>query len=170
MRARDLLTDAGLVHAAVEPGRELDPAKLGWLKFATSLANALPERFKLSKHDVDHSLNIEDSKGWFGFNKFADSVSMRATIYAPVTGDIQLFFKDSKSLDRALAYVKLQDAAFRVRQAALEAMTAPMAEVMALLPVVASRGKKVDNAVKTLRRRVNEAFDGAGGFDMGDVL
>lgn len=161
MRAFDVLQQAGLVHAAAEPGRVMDPSIIPWTKIAVDLHKTYPDRFKLTK-GADGIAEVTDTAGYIDVQRHSDHFSLYANGKAAICTQLAINYADPAALRKTAAFLKVQDAAARLIKAGSDAMKGPFAEILALLPDVAAPGNTVKKSVDAFRRRINKGFTESG--------
>lgn len=162
------------VTAAAEPQAGLGHSErrvsaLQWLKFAAELHKAFPERFTFTKGS-DGSAEINDVQDMIEIRRMLDGVTLFANGKATICVGLTLTYKTPGLLGKALAFVRLQEAADRMVRDGAAAMRGPFAEIQALLPEVKAPGSKVQQAVEAFRRRINKGFTESGRYMADPVL
>lgn len=163
-------TSPGSVMAAAEPQVPEPPGEQQWRRFCAVMAHKFPDRFKLQK-SPEGSVAITDVRKCVDVNRRADGVALYANGRAVIGGlSLALQYTDHRIVEAASAFVRIQDAADRLYQAATDAMAGPMQEIQALLPEVKRKGNVVQRAVDTFRARVSKGFRESGAHFREPVL
>ena len=164
------LPNVASVLAAAEPQVPEPPGEQQWRRFCAVMAHKFPDRFKLHK-SPEGSVAITDVRKCVDVNRRADGVALYANGRAVIGGlSLALQYTDPRIVEAASAFVRIQDAADRLYQAATDAMAGPMQEIQALLPEVKRKGNVVQRAVNTFRARVSKGFRESGALFREPVL